>query len=73
MAVAAINLTFDDDFAKQIDRIAYDESLTLTDLIYNSMSLPAASAQVCGVVLNPTANKADDILTIEITGNYGDG
>jgi predicted transcriptional regulator len=39
MAVATINLTFDDDFVKQIDRIADNESLTRTDLIYNSIKM----------------------------------
>ncbi|MDR1270324.1 MAG: hypothetical protein LBK82_12450 [Planctomycetaceae bacterium] len=39
MAVATINLTFDDDFMKQIDRIADNESLTRTDLIYNSVKM----------------------------------
>jgi predicted transcriptional regulator len=39
MAVATINLTFDDDFVKQIDRIADNESLTRSDLIYNSIKM----------------------------------
>jgi predicted transcriptional regulator len=39
MAVATINLTFDDDFVKQIDQIADNESLTRTDLIYNSIKM----------------------------------
>jgi predicted transcriptional regulator len=39
MAVATINLTFDDDFVKQIDRIADNESLSRTDLIYNSIKM----------------------------------
>jgi metal-responsive CopG/Arc/MetJ family transcriptional regulator len=39
MAVATINLTFDDDFVKQIDKIAVTESLTRADLIYNSIKM----------------------------------
>jgi predicted transcriptional regulator len=39
MAVATINLTFDDDFVKQIDTVAVTESLTRTDLIYNSIKM----------------------------------
>jgi predicted transcriptional regulator len=39
MAVATINLTFDDDFVKQIDQMADNESLTRTDLIYNSIKM----------------------------------
>jgi predicted transcriptional regulator len=39
MAVATINLAFDDDFIKQIDLIANNESLTRTDLIYNSVKM----------------------------------
>jgi metal-responsive CopG/Arc/MetJ family transcriptional regulator len=39
MAVATINLTFDDDLIKQIDLIANNESLTRTDLIYNSVKM----------------------------------
>jgi predicted transcriptional regulator len=39
MAVATINLSFDDDFVRQIDRIADNESLTRTDLIYNSIKM----------------------------------
>jgi predicted transcriptional regulator len=39
MAVATINLTFEDDFVKQIDQIADKESLTRTDLIYNSIKI----------------------------------
>ena len=39
MAVATINLTFDDDLVKQIDLIANNESLTRTDLIYNSVKM----------------------------------
>ena len=39
MAVATINLTFDDDLVKQMDLIANNESLTRTDLIYNSVKM----------------------------------
>ena len=39
MAVATINLAFEDDFVKQIDLIASNESLTRTDLIYNSVKM----------------------------------
>jgi len=39
MAVATINLAFEDDFVKQIDLIANNESLTRTDLIYNSVRM----------------------------------
>jgi predicted transcriptional regulator len=39
MSVATINLTFDDDFIKQIDQIADNESLTRADLIYNSIKM----------------------------------
>ena len=39
MAVATINLTFDDDLVKQIDLIANKESLTRTDLVYNSVKM----------------------------------
>ena len=39
MAVATINLAFEDDFVKQIDFIANNESLTRTDLIYNSIKM----------------------------------
>jgi predicted transcriptional regulator len=39
MAVATINLTFDDDLIKQIDYFADNESLTRTDLIYNSVKM----------------------------------
>jgi predicted transcriptional regulator len=39
MAVATINLAFEDDFVKQIDFIADNESLTRTDLIYNSIKM----------------------------------
>ena len=39
MALATVNLTFDDDFIKQIDYFANNESLTRTDLIYNSVKM----------------------------------
>jgi len=39
MAVATINLAFEDDFVKKIDLIANKESLTRTDLIYNSVKM----------------------------------
>ena len=39
MAVATINLTFDDDLIRQIDYFADNESLTRTDLIYNSVKM----------------------------------
>ncbi|MDR0321444.1 MAG: hypothetical protein LBI28_08055 [Treponema sp.] len=39
MAVATINLAFDDDLIRQIDSIANNESLTRTDLIYNSVKM----------------------------------
>ena len=39
MAVATINLAFEDDFVKQIDLIANNESLTRTELIYNSVKM----------------------------------
>jgi predicted transcriptional regulator len=39
MAVATINLSFDDDLVRQIDLIANKESLTRTDLIYNSVKM----------------------------------
>jgi predicted transcriptional regulator len=39
MAVATINLAFDDDLIRQIDSIASNESLTRTDLIYNSVKM----------------------------------
>jgi metal-responsive CopG/Arc/MetJ family transcriptional regulator len=39
MAVATINLSFDDDLLKQIDYFANNESLTRTDLIYNSVKM----------------------------------
>ena len=39
MAVATINLTFDDDLMRQIDYFADNESRTRTDLIYNSVKM----------------------------------
>jgi len=39
MALATVNLVFDDDFVKQIDYFANTESLTRTDLIYNSVRM----------------------------------
>jgi metal-responsive CopG/Arc/MetJ family transcriptional regulator len=39
MAVATINLTFDDDLMRQIDYFADNESQTRTDLIYNSVKM----------------------------------
>ena len=39
MALLTINLDFDDDFIKQIDDVANNESLTRTDLIYNSIKM----------------------------------
>jgi len=39
MALATVNLAFEDDFVKQIDSIASNESLTRTDLIYNSIRM----------------------------------
>jgi len=39
MALATVNLAFEDDFVKQIDLIANIESLTRTDLIYNSVRM----------------------------------
>jgi predicted transcriptional regulator len=39
MAVATINLTFDDDLVKQIDLIANTASITRTQLIYNSVKM----------------------------------
>ena len=39
MAVATINLAFDDDMMRQIDYFANNESLTRTDLIYNSVKM----------------------------------
>jgi predicted transcriptional regulator len=39
MPVATINLILDDDFVKQIDKIADNESLTRSDLIYNSIKM----------------------------------
>ena len=39
MAVATISLSLDDDLVKQIDVIANNESITRTDLIYNSLKM----------------------------------
>jgi predicted transcriptional regulator len=39
MATATINLSFDDDMMRQIDYFANNESLTRTDLIYNSVKI----------------------------------
>jgi metal-responsive CopG/Arc/MetJ family transcriptional regulator len=39
MAVATINLAFDDDLVKQIDLIADTASITRTQLIYNSVKM----------------------------------
>jgi predicted transcriptional regulator len=39
MADATINLAFDDDMIMQIDYFADNESLTRTDLIYNSVKM----------------------------------
>jgi predicted transcriptional regulator len=39
MAVAIVNLSFDDDMMRQIDYFANNESLTPADLIYNSVKM----------------------------------
>ena len=39
MAVATINLTFDDDLVKQIDLIADTASITRAQLIHNSVKM----------------------------------
>ena len=39
MAIATVNLSFDDDLLKQIDYFADNESLTRADLIYNSVKM----------------------------------
>jgi hypothetical protein len=39
MAIATVNLSFDDDLLKQIDYFADNESLTCADLIYNSVKM----------------------------------
>jgi CopG family transcriptional regulator / antitoxin EndoAI len=39
MAVATINLSFDDDLVKQIDLIANTASITRNQLIYNSVKM----------------------------------
>ena len=45
MAIATINLSFDEDLVKQIDLIANNESLTRTDLIYNSVKMYVSRKQ----------------------------
>ena len=39
MAVATINISFDENLVQQIDHIANSESLSRTDLIYNSVKM----------------------------------
>ena len=39
MAVATINLAFDDDLVRQIDAIANTASITRNQLIYNSVKM----------------------------------
>jgi len=39
MAVATINMTFDDELVKQMDIIANTASITRTQLIYNSVKM----------------------------------
>ncbi|MDR1256419.1 MAG: hypothetical protein LBJ86_01575 [Spirochaetaceae bacterium] len=39
MAVAIVNLSFDDNMIKQIDYFANNESLTRADLIHNSVKM----------------------------------
>jgi len=39
MAVATINLSFDDDLVKQMDLIANTASITRNQLIYNSVKM----------------------------------
>jgi len=39
MAVATINLAFDDDLVKQMDLIANTAAITRTQLIYNSVKM----------------------------------
>jgi metal-responsive CopG/Arc/MetJ family transcriptional regulator len=39
MAVATVNLAFDEDLMRQIDFFANNESLTRNDLIYNSVKM----------------------------------
>ena len=39
MAVATINLSFDDDLLRKIDLIANTASITRTQLIYNSVKM----------------------------------
>ncbi len=45
MAVATINLTVDNDVIEQLDLIASNESLTRTDVIYNSIKMYIARKQ----------------------------
>jgi len=45
MAVATINLAFEDDFVKQIDLIADNASITRTRLIYNSVKMYISDRQ----------------------------
>jgi len=45
VAIATINLSFDEDLVKQIDLIANNESLTRTDLIYNSVKMYVSRKQ----------------------------
>jgi predicted transcriptional regulator len=58
MAVATINLTFDDDFIRQIDLIADNESLTRTDLIYNSVKMYISRKQKLQELFNYGENVA---------------
>jgi len=39
MALATLNLSLEDDFIEKIDFFAKNESLTRTDLIYNSVKM----------------------------------
>ena len=39
MAIATVNLAFDEDLMKQIDFFANNESLNRNDLIYNSVKM----------------------------------
>jgi len=48
MAVAEINLAFDEDLVRQIDSIANNESLTRTDLIYNCIKMYISRKQRLG-------------------------
>ena len=45
MAIAEINLSFDEDLIRQMDSIANNESLTRTDLIYNSIRMYVSKKQ----------------------------